>query len=182
MRGSCWPPTASTKPHTPPHITLTHLPTSKMHARQARATDGTDPCAVLPGSYVTVVLSGVPASAAAALCASVSAAAAGAPSGGALPPPLAFGLLQHETKLSVVHFSVKRAAGFGAAPGAGSGAGSAAASEPLRNKEPLLLVTGLRSFMARPVFSADEHGADKYKMERFLHEGRQSVASVSATL
>ena len=44
--------------------------------------------------------------------------------------------------------------------------------DPLPSKEPLLLVNGLRSFHARPVYSTDEHGADKHKMERFLHEGR----------
>jgi hypothetical protein len=43
---------------------------------------------------------------------------------------------------------------------------------PLPSKEQLLLVNGLRSFYARPVYSSDEHGADKFKMERFLHEGR----------
>jgi hypothetical protein len=37
-----------------------------------------------------------------------------------------------------------------------------------------------RSFVARPLLSADEHGGDKYKMERFVHPGRQYVASVSA--
>lgn len=52
----------------------------------------------------------------------------------------------------------------------------------LANKEPLLLVTGLRSFMACPVYSTDEHGADKHKMERFLHEGRPSVATVFAPI
>ena len=49
---------------------------------------------------------------------------------------------------------------------------AAAYEAPLPSKEPLLLVNGLRSFMARPVYSTDEHGADKHKMERFLHEGR----------
>ncbi len=56
---------------------------------------------------------------------------------------------------------------------------SATYSETLRNKEELLIVTGLRSFMARPILSSDDMGADKFKMERFLHDGRQSVASVS---
>ncbi len=55
------------------------------------------------------------------------------------------------------HYGVRKAAGY---------------EEPLPSKEPLLLVNGLRSFRARPVYSTDEHGADKHKMERFLHEGR----------
>ncbi len=42
-------------------------------------------------------------------------------------------------------------------------------SETIRSKEQLLLVTGLRSFSAQPIFSGDEHSADKFKMERFLH-------------
>ena len=58
---------------------------------------------------------------------------------------------------SLQHYGVRKAASY---------------EEPLANKEPLLLVTGLRSFAARPVYSTDEHGADKHKMERFLHEGR----------
>jgi 40S ribosome biogenesis protein Tsr1 and BMS1 C-terminal len=32
--------------------------------------------------------------------------------------------------------------------------------------------------MARPIFSSDEPNADKHKMERFLHDGRQLVATV----
>ena len=48
---------------------------------------------------------------------------------GEVPPLAVFGLLQHETKLSVVNFSVKKAA---------------ALEDPLPNKTELLLVTGLR--------------------------------------
>ena len=48
---------------------------------------------------------------------------------GELPPLAVFGLLQHETKLSVVHFSVRKAA---------------ALEDPLPNKTKMLLVTGLR--------------------------------------
>ena len=35
-----------------------------------------------------------------------------------------------------------------------------------------------RSFDARPVFSADEAGGTRFKMERFLHPGRAAVATV----
>lgn len=59
------------------------------------------------------------------------------------------------------HYGVRKAAGY---------------EEPLANKEPLLLVNGLRAWHARPVYSTDEHGADKHKMERFLHEGRCAAA------
>lgn len=44
-------------------------------------------------------------------------------------PPVVFGLLENEGKLSVVNFSVRKAAGFDAV---------------LPNKSTLLLVTGLR--------------------------------------
>lgn len=36
--------------------------------------------------------------------------------------------------------------------------------------------------MARPIFSTDDAQADKHKMERFLHAGRPSVASVIAPI
>ena len=48
---------------------------------------------------------------------------------GLQPPLVAHGLLQHETKLSVLNFAVKKDANF---------------SETLQNKTELLFVTGLR--------------------------------------
>lgn len=48
---------------------------------------------------------------------------------GAAAPLVATGLLQHESRLSVLNFAVRKAAGFEA---------------PLPNKAPLLFVTGLR--------------------------------------
>ena len=44
-----------------------------------------------------------------------------------LPPLVAFGLMQHEGKMSVVHGGMKKAVTF---------------SHPIRNKEELLIVTG----------------------------------------
>lgn len=55
------------------------------------------------GSWVAVRLGGVPAAAAARVAERVAAAAAG----GAVPLT-AFGLLQHEAKLSVVNFSIRK--------------------------------------------------------------------------
>ncbi len=63
----------------------------------------------------------------------------------------------HPATTLLQHYGVRKAAGY---------------EEPIANKEALLLVNGLRAWHARPVFSTDEHGADKHKMERFLHEGR----------
>jgi len=48
---------------------------------------------------------------------------------GEVAPLVAFGLLQHETRLSVLNFSVKKASTF---------------QEPLANKAPLLFVMGFR--------------------------------------
>ena len=48
---------------------------------------------------------------------------------GLAPPLTATGLLQHETKLTVLHFGLRKSAAF---------------SAPLPNKAPLLLVTGIR--------------------------------------
>ena len=39
-----------------------------------------------------------------------------------------------------------------------------------------------RTFQARPIFSTDEPQAAKFKLERFLHAGRQAVASVVAPI
>lgn len=66
-------------------------------------------------------------------------------------------LAAYVCQLPLQHYGVRKSAGY---------------EEPIANKESLLLVNGLRAWHARPIFSTDEHGADKHKMERFLHEGR----------
>lgn len=86
-----------------------------------------------------------------------------ASSQGMAPMISAWGLLQHETKLSVLNFSIKKASGC---------------EEPIPNKDELHFITGIRSYLAKPIFSTDEHGADKHKMERFLHDGRMSMATI----
>ena len=58
-----------------------------------------------------------------------------------------FGLLQHEAKLSVLNFGVRKAAAF---------------EDPLPNKAPLLLVTGVRfSYLPSPLSSASKHTATR---------------------
>jgi pre-rRNA-processing protein TSR1 len=97
---------------------------------------------VLPGNYVTLVLGNVPAAAAQAVvertAAATAAAAdddvmldAAAAAGGccAAVPMVVFGLLQHEGKLSVLNFGLKKVQGY---------------SDSIRNKEELLFVTGVR--------------------------------------
>lgn len=61
---------------------------------------------------------------------------------GEVAPLAVFGLLQHETKLSVVNFSVKKAA---------------ALEDPLPNKTELLLVTGLRCTSANVPLHLHSH-------------------------
>uniref|UniRef100_A0A383VWG4 Bms1-type G domain-containing protein n=1 Tax=Tetradesmus obliquus TaxID=3088 RepID=A0A383VWG4_TETOB len=158
----------------------------RAHEAVARATDGSDPCCVLPGSWVTLVLADVPAAAAAAVLERTAAAAAaaaacaaaaagddgmsldaGVTSATGAVPLTVYGLLQHEAKLSVVNFSMKKAASY---------------TETIRNKEELLLVCGLRSFTGQPVLSDDAQGADKNKMERFLHPGKTAVGSLYAPI
>jgi len=39
-----------------------------------------------------------------------------------------------------------------------------------------------RSYTAKPIYSADEHGATKFKMERFLHPGQSAMATVYAPI
>lgn len=82
-------------------------------------------------------------------------------------PVVACGLLQHETKMSVLHFSVRKHDSY---------------TEPIKSKESLLFHVGFRQFTSRPVFSSDDINLDKHKLERFLHPGRFSVASVFAPI
>lgn len=82
-------------------------------------------------------------------------------------PIVACGLLQHETKMSVLHFSVRKHDSY---------------TEPIKSKESLVFHVGFRQFTSRPVFSSDDINMDKHKLERFLHPGRFSVASVFAPI
>jgi hypothetical protein len=66
-----------------------------MAAMQA-STGGTDPCSVEPGSWVCVVLRGVPEAAAATVVARVQACCQG---DAGQPPLVAFGLMTHEAKV-----------------------------------------------------------------------------------
>jgi pre-rRNA-processing protein TSR1 len=132
----------------------------------------------VPAAAAATVLERTAAAAAAAAASSAAAAgddgmsldlATGVTSaaGCSAVPLTVYGLLQHEAKLSVVNFSMKKAASY---------------AETIRSKEELLLVCGLRSFMGQPVLSDDAQGADKNKMERFLHPGKTAVGSVYAPI
>uniref|UniRef100_A0A7N0URR4 Bms1-type G domain-containing protein n=2 Tax=Kalanchoe fedtschenkoi TaxID=63787 RepID=A0A7N0URR4_KALFE len=80
-------------------------------------------------------------------------------------PLIASGLLHHESKMSVLHFSIKKHDSY---------------SDPIKSKEQLIFHVGFRQFLARPIFSSDNIRSDKHKMERFIHPGRFSIASIYA--
>lgn len=80
-------------------------------------------------------------------------------------PVVACGLLQHESKMSVLHFSIKKHESYDA---------------PIKSKETFTFHVGFRQFIARPVFSSDNINSNKHKMERFLFPGRFSIASIYA--
>ena len=131
---------------------------------------------VASGSRVDVVLCGVPAPLAEKLVAAVEASMgrggsspspSSVPSSYPPPPVVATGLLQHEGRLSVMHWAVRKSTSFDA---------------PLRSKDELLFVDGVRRFATRPIFSGDDHGASHFKLERFLQPGRACVASSYAPI
>lgn len=80
-------------------------------------------------------------------------------------PVVACGLLQHESKMSVLHFSIKKHDSY---------------NDPIKSKETFTFHVGFRQFVARPVFSSDNINSDKHKMERFLLPGHFSIASIYA--
>ncbi|CAI5963893.1 unnamed protein product [Closterium sp. NIES-65] len=80
-------------------------------------------------------------------------------------PLVVTGLLQHETRMTVLHFSVKKSDSF---------------APPIKSKQRLLFHCGFRRFYSRPTFSTDDINLDKHKFERFLHPGRFAVASIFA--
>ncbi|KAG2501525.1 hypothetical protein HYH03_000032 [Edaphochlamys debaryana] len=164
LRTSAWDPKESLPADYARVFAFENFKRAHKRAREAaqRATSDLDPCAVAPGSYVAIRIGGVPPEAAERVLAAVAAAAAGQ-----AVPLTVFGLMQHEAKLSVVNFAMRKAAGY---------------SAPVANKERLLLVTGLRSFTARPILSTDDPGADKHRMEKFVHDGQHVVASVYAPI
>ncbi|KAI3834390.1 hypothetical protein MKW92_050671 [Papaver armeniacum] len=80
---------------------------------------------------------------------------------------VASGLLEHESKMSVLHFSIKKHKSY---------------HFPVKGKESLIFHVGFRQFVARPIFSSDSINSHQHKMEKFLHEGRFSIASVYAPI
>ncbi|GKV47978.1 hypothetical protein SLEP1_g54826 [Rubroshorea leprosula] len=69
--------------------------------------------------------------------------------------------------MAVLHFSIKKHDSY---------------DGPIKSKEELIFHVGFRQFLSRPVFSTDNFNLDKHKMERFLHTGRFSMASIYAPI
>lgn len=82
-------------------------------------------------------------------------------------PVVVCGLLQHESKMSVLHYSIRKSEGY---------------TDPIKSKELLVFHSGFRRHHTRPIFSTDDLNMDKHKFERFLHPGRFSIASVFAPI
>ena len=120
------------------------------------------PPGVPAGTRVEISLAVVPADAATTVIARTAAAATGA-----APPLTATALLQHEGRLSVMHYALRKTASY---------------APPIRGKDELLFVTGVRAHPVRAIFSSDDHGASKFKLDRFLQPGRPSIASAYAPI
>lgn len=86
---------------------------------------------------------------------------------GECPPPVATALLQHETRLSVVHLAVRKEPSF---------------ERPIPAKRPALVVCGPRTLLCAPVFSDDDPRADKHKSLKFLPDGDDAIVSIYAPI
>lgn len=142
--------------------------------------------AVEVGVYVRLVVTGVPKVAAHALlggvgaytststaagCSGIGGAVGGCGVGpawsgwcGGAGAVVLSSLMQHESKLTVMHYGVTKATSYDA---------------PLRSKTPLWFHVGFRRERCAAIFSTDSLG-DKHKFERFLHARRPSMATVYA--
>ncbi|GAB2232460.1 hypothetical protein Droror1_Dr00011493 [Drosera rotundifolia] len=158
FRTSSWDPKESLPPEYAKIFEFDNFARTQKHVL-AKALEldqsSTDGC-LPPGSYVTLHIKEVPVNIASKLSSRAKAM-----------PVIACGLLQHESKMSVLHFSIKKHDTY---------------EDPIRSKEELIFHVGFREFVARPLFSSDNLNSDKHKMERFLHAGRFSVASIFAPI
>ncbi|KAL0956841.1 hypothetical protein HGRIS_002954 [Hohenbuehelia grisea] len=104
---------------------------------------------VEPGVRVTVHIQGVPAEATSAAF------------------PMLFSLLQHEHKITVLHFTLQRNTEYDGS---------------VRSKDPVILCVGPRRLAVNPVYSQHTRGGGKgannvHKFERYLRPGVTSVAT-----
>ncbi|KAJ2744875.1 ribosome biogenesis protein tsr1 [Coemansia sp. BCRC 34301] len=124
---------------------------------QQRVLRMADDAPAKPGMRVRIVLRAVPAAVHSALSPG--------------RPLVAFGLMQHEHQMSVVHFAVVRSDAYAA---------------PVRSKDPLVAHFGFRRYSVQPLFSQHSLGGANtngvHKFERFLKHGVVSVATVYAPI
>ncbi|CAM8972252.1 unnamed protein product [Rhodiola kirilowii] len=154
FRSSTWDPMESLPQDYARIFSFANFNRTRKHvlAKAQGEVNGDDVAAV--NSYVRLHVKDVPVSLASKLCVNAK-----------RMPIIVCGLLQHESKMSVLHFSIKKHDSY---------------KDPIKAKEQLIFHVGFRQFLARPIFSSDNIGSDKHKMERFLHPGRFSVASIYA--
>ena len=131
---------------------------TRLRALPGKAKEGI----VMKGEYVKLVFSGIPEEKAQNLAQLFSAS-----SSDRSTPYVLFGLLQHETKMSLMNFSVHKSSSY---------------EEPLANKDELIFYTGIRMFKARPVISDSAPNVDKHKNQRFLRAGERCTLSVYAPI
>eukprot|EP00038_Savillea_parva_P027628 m.60721 g.60721 ORF g.60721 m.60721 type:complete len:784 (+) comp7972_c0_seq1:104-2455(+) len=79
---------------------------------------------------------------------------------------IAFGLLEHENRKSVLNFKLQMHTSY---------------NQPIKSKERLIFYSGLRRFSSCPIFSQHTVG-DKHKFERFFQPGAVCVATTYAPI
>ncbi|KAI8049241.1 hypothetical protein BDF22DRAFT_700154 [Syncephalis plumigaleata] len=121
---------------------------------------------VQPGTRITLILANVPVE-----VAQEANEAVHSQTSSTRRPWMVFGLMQHENKMSVIHFSVTRDSQY---------------TEPIRSKDPLVLHCGFRRFRVQPLYSQNTPGGKGtnhvHKYERFLRMDQTSVATVFAPI
>ncbi|KAK4854055.1 hypothetical protein QYF36_018336 [Acer negundo] len=158
FRTSSWDPKESLPPEYARIFAFDNFARTQKHVlkKALEIEQGNSDDCVPASSYVRLHIKEVPVGIAYRLCETAKTA-----------PLIASGLLQHESKMSVLHFSIKKHDSY---------------SDPIKTKEELVFHVGFRQFVARPIFSTDSMNTDKHKMERFLHAGRFSMASIYAPI
>uniref|UniRef100_A0A7S3CYP3 Ribosome biogenesis protein BMS1/TSR1 C-terminal domain-containing protein n=2 Tax=Palpitomonas bilix TaxID=652834 RepID=A0A7S3CYP3_9EUKA len=73
--------------------------------------------------------------------------------------------MRFENRMTVVHFKVQRSGEY---------------DEPIKSKTPMVMSSGFRRFIARPIYSTHSSHMDKHKFERFWQKERFCVASIYA--
>jgi len=127
------------------------------------------PFPVRPGQYVCIILMGVSQAKANEWAAALNPPGpAGAPMMGAGSLILvACGLLRHEHRVSVVHYTLTKHPSY---------------REPVQSKDTLIFHTGWRRMVCNPLFSSFAAGCKKGKYERFLRDECLSLATIYAPI